>query len=489
MKHKIQASIIYSYILLPILIFFLGWMKLYFAIPLCALILYSIWRAIENESPLFCSGESFTAWIPILVVIGLWVYFSGIGGMVFQNTDHECRNAIFNILVTEKWPVVMDMEIGGVPTGRALVYYIGFWLPAAIFGKVFGLAAGYIFQMLWAAIGILIVFWMICDYFQKFSIKYLLGFIFFSGLDILGCLLISMDFTSLGFYLHLESWSTFQFSCLTTQLFWVFNQAIYGWVLTFLILRQKNNRVIVMIWGCGLLSCTLLFVGMLPFLVYKIIKNTKENLIQNPLIKGDKLVNQFKQAVLTSEIFTIENILAGGFIGILTFLYEKGNGSANNNGSIFPYSKGYLFLLILFLVVEMGIYAFLIYKDQCKKPLYWICVLTLCICPLIRVGGGIDFCMRASIPSLLVLMILFFESWEKYREKKNWILWTVCTIVFLTGAVTPSLEFCRTATKTSAMYHNSQTIMSESTSIEGIMTSPNFSGDIEGNLFFEYLTK
>lgn len=489
MKHKIQASIIYAYILLPILIFFMGWLKLYIAIPICLLILYSIRRAIENESPLFCPGESFTAWIPILIVIGLWVYFSGIGGMVFQNSDHECRNTIFSLLVNKKWPVVMDVTRDGVSSSRMLIYYIGFWLPAAVFGKIFGLTAGFLFQMLWAALGVLIVFWMICDYFKKFSIKYLLGMIFFSGLDIVGCLLLNVDFANLFAYMHIEVWADFQFSSFTTQLFWVFNQAIYAWVLTLLILRQKNNRAIVMVWGCGLLSCTLPFAGMLPLLIYKIIVNTRESLLEKPLVNGDKIANQFKHVARVSELFTVENILSGGFIGILTFLYEIGNLSAGKRSPVIFESKGFVFSVILFLLVEIGIYAFIVYKDQCKNPLYWISVVALCICPLVRVGSGGDFCMRASIPSLLILMIFFFESWESYRKKKNWILWTVCTIVFLIGAVTPCMEFYRTTVETNQLYHEGQPVMAISVSDEDIMSGANFSGEIEGNIFYKYLAR
>lgn len=39
---------------------------------------------------------------------------------------------------------------------RGLIYYIGYWLPAAVVGKVFGLTAGYYFQYVWAIIGIFI---------------------------------------------------------------------------------------------------------------------------------------------------------------------------------------------------------------------------------------------------------------------------------------------------------------------------------------------
>ena len=60
---------------------------------------------------------------------------------------------------------------------------------------------------------------------------------------------------------------------------------------------------------------------------------------------------------LKSGLFTIENILAGGCIGIACFLYEIGNISATNNGNGIHYTKEYLLRYVIFLFVEIGFYA------------------------------------------------------------------------------------------------------------------------------------
>lgn len=168
--------------------------------------------------------------------------------------------------------------------------------------------------------------------------------------------------------MHIEWWSGFQFSSCATQLFWVFNQAVYAWIITLMIMRQKTNRYIVLIWSCGLLTCTLPFAGMLPFLIYKICWNTRMNLCtQADCIQPEKtrcLKNFSKKfsknmhsLYLKSELFTIENILAGGCIGITCFLYEIGNISATNNGNGIHYTKEYLLRYVIFLFVEIGFYA------------------------------------------------------------------------------------------------------------------------------------
>ena len=345
-----------------------------------------------------------------------------------------------------------------------------------------------------------------CDHLSQISLKPLLGLILFSGLDIVGCLLLQVDFASLEHFMHIEWWSGFQFSSFTTQLFWVFNQAIYAWVLTLLIMRQKSNRYIILIWSCGLLTCTLPFVGMLPFLLYKIYVNARDAQDSNSISATvfSKKQPHERQASSTksnpkniyqricyfcrgSQLFTLENIIGGGCIGIICFLYEIGNISANNSGNPIHYTKGYLFLYILFLIIEVGLYAFVIYPYQKQNTLYWLCLIVLASCPLIHIGSDQDFCMRASIPALLVFMLLFFDSWEKAKAECNRLIYVGCLVLFLLGAVTPLCEIWRTTKNTVDMYHSGETIMAAPVSKAEIMDYPNFSGNVDESLFFKYL--
>lgn len=146
MTNKLFKTLSFSYILLPLIIFFFGWLKLLLDIPLCIALLIIFLRIIHNEQSeqLHARRLSFQDLIPVIAIILLCVYFSGIG-----------------------------------------------------------------------------------------------------GLGIVGCLLLQVDFASLEHFMHIEWWSGFQFSSFTTQLFGGFNQAIYAWVLTLLIMRQKSNRYIV----------------------------------------------------------------------------------------------------------------------------------------------------------------------------------------------------------------------------------------------------
>jgi hypothetical protein len=471
MKQKTLRLVVYLYILLPIILFFCGWTKWFIALPAVAAIIYSIFVWLRADAHLWKPKTDKNFWFTvglIFFVISLWVYFSGIGGLVFQNTDHICRNEIFNLLVEKKWPVVSTFEASTGTSTRFMTYYLGFWLPSAVVGKIFGLTAGYYFQVIWAILGVAIVYYLICERLGYVSVYPLIGMIFFSGLDIVGCFLMNIDINNLATWRHFEWWAEyFQYSSMTTQLFWVFNQAIYGWVLTLLILRQKDNRHIILIWSCGLLECTFPFVGMIPFLIYKLLQNRTSY----------------------RDLFTVENVVAGGFIGIISFYYVLDNAAAGAEGQSSYMTKGYIFIYVIFLLIEVGLYAMAIYRYQNKNILYWICLITLAICPLIHVGMAYDFCMRASVPALLIFMILYFETWKKTYVEGNKIAFSVILILFLLGSVTPIGEINRTVKETRALYESGNQIIKEVNSEEDIMTSINFSGKTEDSFFYKYLAR
>jgi len=155
-KKDLLPFLIYLYLFLPFVLFLIGWTKPIVSIPVLIVLAVCLYRMVKSFPELWLpkiSRENIFNIGFILFVIFVWVYFSGIGGFVAQNSDHHYRNGIFETLVAEKWPVInFSTERFGQPT--ALVYYFGFWLPAAIIGKLFGLTAGYIAQIIWASIGI-----------------------------------------------------------------------------------------------------------------------------------------------------------------------------------------------------------------------------------------------------------------------------------------------------------------------------------------------
>lgn len=432
--------------------------------------------------------ENIVRAVAILFIISVWVYFSGIGNLVWQNTDHSARNAFYEILVSNEWPVIKSVTYKDGNQMRGLIYYIGYWLPAAIIGKLFGITAGYVFQYIWAICGIFIGIVIVNSFLRKWSIWPVILFVMFSGLDAVGYAL-NAGWDYIMSFGHMEWWAgypIFQFSSFTTQLYWVYNQAIYAWVLLALIMIQNRNRHIIFVWSLGVLSCTFPFVGMAPFVAYIIIRNAKACCVD--------ILGALK------DLLTIENIL-GGIIGIISALYLIGNVSVQN--SAVPVMQAVnakpqaetgeaaydLVKWALFILLEVGVYYFYIYRYYKRNALFYISLIFLMVCPFIKIGTGGDFCMRASIPSLLILYYMVVQCISKDLAGKKW-MYVCCILLTLgIGGITGIHEMGRSINNTIVQYREQRAIINQVNSEKTMLQGGNFSGQTEGNLFFEYLAK
>lgn len=481
LKKRIFTGAVAGYLFLPILIFFVGWTRWYFALLLLAGVGFSVFTMVKKEQS-FSFPEKYSDKTMFLVVLGLiilWAYFSGVGGFVWQNDDHAWRNRIFELLVTEKWPVIMDATDinSGKEMTSVMTYYLGFWLPSAVVGKLFGLKAGFAFQLVWLILGLLLVFELISIHLKKYSLKYLILFILFSGLDVAGLFFTQGNLQWAPFPGHIEWWSGYQYSSNTTLVFWVFNQAIYAWIILLFLLLQTDNRHIVFIYSCGLLFCTIPFVGIMPFFIYQVLKNMK--------IKE----SGFDLKRIFFDLFTVENVVAGGLVGILSFLYLRNNSSAQKMNLSAPIqSRAELYLYIVFILFDVGFYLFAIVGESYKKPLFWIMTAVLVLTPMVRVGYGKDFCMRASIPALLMLYLFVIRSLESYKNKKKWNRYAFLVLLLSIGAATPVREFVRTGVNTNTLAWQGDVSMNYVDDNE-IMGAPNFSADIKDNYFYNYISK
>ena len=230
------VGIVAGYLFLPIIIFLLDGPVGTLLCLFWQVLGFSVFTLVKKKQS-FSFPEKHSDKIMLLVIVGLivlWAYFFSVGGFVWQNEDHNWRNRIFELLVTEKWPVVMDATdiYTGETRSAVMTYYLGFWLPAAVVGKLFGLKAGFAFQLIWLILGLLLVFELLSVFLKKYSLKYLVIFVLFSGLDIAGLFFTTGTPGTIPFPDHIERWSgAFQYSSNTTLLFWVFNQAIYAWII------------------------------------------------------------------------------------------------------------------------------------------------------------------------------------------------------------------------------------------------------------------
>lgn len=490
---KAITLITYIYLTLPFLIFVIGWVRAYIALPVTAIVVLCGWKA-WRETPGFWRPEinldSTVKILFIAAVLGIWVFWSGIGKFVWQNWDHQYRNAIFQVLVDYEWPVYdLNAIDGNFSKGAtvSLIYYIGFWMPAAVVGKLFGLSAGYGFQAVWALLGVILTYYYLCARKRKLLVWPVALLIFFSGLDILGYLSTGIGISTITNDAHLEWWiGPYQYSSMTTQLFWVFNQAIPAWLATIFSMEQKNNRSLIFILGTIELTSTFPFVGLIPYIAFWMLSR----LYGYPLEENQGKHWDLRFKLWLKDTVTIQNLAGGGVIGILSFLYLGGNAAATGmtSQSMISFIRGIPWIrYFAFIIFEVGVYLVLVYKYNKRKPIYFVTAALLLLIPLTNENSG-NFCMRASIPALFILLILVQDTIEQAYERGDKPILAGIVVALCIGSVTPVHEQIRTLHMTMA-FEDSGNSYNETVAFEEIFNWANFSGSVEDNFFFEHIAK
>ncbi len=548
-KSKLINIFVYSYIALPFLIFAAGFLKWQFALSISLCIIFSILFAAGDNEGLnvlpFNRKATFKIAVGVLFIIAM-VLLSGIGNVLWQNNDHATRNTFFDILVKYTWPPKYVTSAGNEV---GIVYYLGFWLPSALIGKIFTLEAGYVFQIIWAVLGLCILWYLLCLMHKKIVIYPIVIFLLFSGMDIVGNGIIRFMFDKLtalqagtwvfpqgsALTTHIEWWASYyQYSSHTTQLFWVFNQCIPVWIATVLLIIEKNNKNLVFIMGLTLLSSTLPFIGLIPVFIWCAVCDHEGGFLHRPFTRDVK--NSF------FSLFTFQNVIGGGLAGIISFVYLKGNvastataasssgGTASRYFSPIAFSLVLFFSVVCYMVVTTNIkrkpihllyfipvlpFAFLLAKTQGiklelyilfiilefillslliapvykKSSLFFITVSCLLIIPFFKVGTSIDFCMRASIPLLVILCLFSIKALEKYFAENKQILAALLCVVLMLGAVTPVKEIARTVEATVYEIRTKGSVQNDRITEHTVFGARNFVGRTKDNLFFEVFAK
>lgn len=441
---RIILKVIIIYLLFPYLIFAWGWLRLPVAVLFILSMVYSYWRFTSHIAVDFSSNtKGQVGWgvlIIALLVIGIWLLYSGVGHFSDQLYDYKKHNLILNHLINQDWPVIQKITD---KNAYVLVYYFAYYLPGAVVGKVLGIKAAYIFQYFFSFIGIALIVAMICQFVgNKKLIWALLVFIFFGGMDILGGLLLNGKIPNLQN--PNEWWSThFIFQGHTEILYWVPQQSIPGWLITaavlYLILNDRGYKYIAFIWVLSLLWAPWIFIGTIPLLVYYIIINIRD-------------IRRFISWV---------NIVPVALIGfICAIFYSTNQDAVRNNGWIWETSSNWFPNYVVFILFEFLFLSILIIilNFQNKRIRYLLVgnTIVLSIIPLYHSGVFNDFCMRASIPSLTVLWIftqstIFGNQDWKLKKAKNLTTYLV-GFSLLTGSIFGIARFISAIERTNSIH-------------------------------------
>ena len=483
-------NLVYLYISIPPFLFFF-WLKPVLTVCFACVFLAGLFFILnDNDSDEHQKDAYLFNKTNLLLMFSIslvWCYLAGQGGFFYQSSDHYIRNGIFRDLILFKWPVCYEK------TGTMLTYYVGHWLFPALFGKIVfiitnSISAAWLVAkialLLWSTLGIMLVFILLCKIFSLSSNKAIvfccLFFVFFSGLDILAIYVRNGRIPT-----HLEWWAeNMQYSSFTTCLFWVYNQCICAWLATLLFFYEEKVKNYAFIGLCIFITSPIPLVGLFPFFV------------ASGILQFAKTEKGQHHKFIMHSILSPQNIIACLTIFPVVALYYFNNIAVANTPSISSLNNSKTFFsfynictIALFYLFEFLLYVLIIFKQNKKSFYIWVITFMLLICPFIHIGELNDFSMRASIPSLVLLMVLVFKT--LLQEHKNQTITAyLIIIIFAFGCLTPTMEYLR-AFKT---VKQEKTIFLECLeddydSLGEEFLSNFMSPDYENSFFYKYLCR
>ena len=427
--------LVIAYLTLPLAIFLIGWLQLWVAAPLLACLGYSL-RALILPAATAAQVVPVTRLhLCVATAAGLaWTYFGGTAHFVFANTDWFVRDAVLHDLVASPWPVGYGATEGHESMLRApLAYY----LPAALVGKCLGLFAAHLALAAWTAIGATLFLLQVLSLTpSRAGVAILVAMIvvFFSGLDIVGNLINFGPRFLMLWHIdnHLEWWAgSYQYSSMTTQLFWVPNHALSGWLTIGLLCRDRRgtplDTILPVVVVASALWSPLTTLGVVPYVVWKVVA---------AMVRDRRLVLLHPRVWAPAMLVGV--VIAGYLLldlGNIPKGWVVGNSPDQVLDSVLRQAQ--------FFLLEAGLIGVAILALHRSSQVV-LALIILAVLPIAEFGPGNDLVMRGSVPSLVVLMIgacLAFTS--KSRDHHSRLRKIALATLLILGAVTPIQEFAR----------------------------------------------
>ena len=283
-------------------------------------------------------------------------------------------------------------------------------------------------------------------------------FIFFSGMDFAGVLVKRVLHSDIYPNIwppiqHLEWWAPrLQFSSFTTQLFWVFNQAIPAWIALLMTINLTSKKSIFFLFALCVFLAPIPAIGFsFIILMIALTSRNREILLFDQLRNGG--LRNLSKIVFGEirEIITIENVVGGGLILIISLIYYySSSGDVPRQISVF--NLGDIYSYILFTLFEWFILWLALFNQNKRNAFFYLVSMFLLISPLIRLSERYDIAKRATIPMLLMLMVWCGEYLRLVKGRRR----VFVIMLLIMGSLTPIYEINRSIYRTSLYYLESR---------------------------------
>lgn len=434
------------YLLCPYLLFVVGWLRPQLAVIVGIIVVFASIRVLGDVARQPAAGlvrnrQDLLAVAAVALSALLWVGLSGTGGIGYQNYDLLKDNTVLKDLVSRSWPVTYAAQEGEPP--HVLDYYIAIYLLPAFVGKSLGWVAANLSLFIETYVGVLMgMLWFLRAVRTRRLLAAMLIFIFASGLDIVGLMLIGTPFT-LGD--HIEFWAeTWQYSSNTTLAFWVPQQAIVGWIVTGIIMCYSTQRAaagsMLFIAATGILWSPTVTIGALALAT------------ATALLSARKDVRRV--LTLQTTVGVLALLLPVGLMYLANAYYVDPR-AADTAGGRGQFIWQYYDIahrwpkLVLFEVLQFGLFFAAVTAARSRAhvqewALFAAAIATLVALPVYRYGEANVFVLRTSIPALFVLWVFVTRLvLANATQRRETALRLGVGILLVVGAVAPVSEIAR----------------------------------------------
>lgn len=383
------------------------------ALVAIAALLWQLWRA-----------SALLARIPMLRIALLFAFaltlyaLGGEGRFFYANIDWQVRDAVLRDMAIHPWPFAYAQP-GEEPA--LLRAAIGFFFVPALAWKAWGPVAGDIALLLQNSLLLTALLGLGSTMLptRRARLVTLATITLFSGADIAGQAIFQPAIED-----HKEFWFDWmQYSSHITQIFWVPQHALAGWIIALLLLLWRGRHLplvpLLIITPLTALWSPLPLIGAMPLIGFAAVATWRTDMLRLPDIGWPLLAS----ALATPG---------------LVYLAAAGDGVG-----IRPYPLQ-LAAWMIFVTLELLIWAlplWVAWRHLARdRGMIGMATLWLLICPFIQIGWSIDFMMRASIPALAV--IAFYAGRALSMPGPRWVkIWLMGAL--LVGSVTGLSEIYR----------------------------------------------
>lgn len=435
-----------GYLLLPVLLFFLTWLRFEVGIAAFVLLLagaYSAYRHIRTLIP----GSLELGWehgVTAFLVFAFLLCTGNCGFFGATGVDIACRDAIYADLIRYPWPVIYE------ESGAILTYYLFFWLVPAGISSALGLgwSGSHVALFAWMYVGLLLTVWLLGDVLQARRGKLVfvcLLFLFWSGLNLLGMLpksVFAKTPLQIDDYPGYNSWAftggevggyRMDYFIRTTfdGIANVYNQFISVCLGTVCFLRLQNRPSLFAFLGLLILPYSPCgFIGMFAVLT---------GMAAEAVWRRESRLREWVSPVNLCASFAILPVLYGYF-----FLNRQAVGTSAGvwYAPLEAYTLTRIGILILYYGLYFGVYLWLLDSSIRKTAIWRWLLLVLCVVPFFRVGKAGDFSWNASMGPYFILMVLVGKTlllaWER---RCFWGRSLVLAVLLGIAAMTPLMQF------------------------------------------------